>query len=386
MMRSFTAKRALIIWALAFVLAVFAILPAVGCGPSGSDVVSIATPGATEPPAENTPASVFTEQPSDEPVFTPEPQGTVPPIISKSGSFQTYDNTNVMRVDDRAYEICYFLDEEPKLYAKLISEAAQALNGVTNVYDLIIPTAYGVMMPDDMRGKISYYIEMGDCIEKTYSYMSPEVNTISCFDTMMLHRDEYIYFRTDHHWTALGAYYAYYEFCMKKGMTPIAPEEHRSVTFDNFLGTLYRDSGNDPELLPADEIVAYYPISESIKMEITSADGSVYPGQVITDVSNYSPVAKYNTFAGSDNPITEYTNPEVTDGSVLIIIKDSFGNALIPFLVDHYSKVYEIDYRYWKGNVIELARTVNATDLIFSNNFMMISSKSNIGKISKIVK
>ncbi len=386
MMRSFTAKRALIIWALAFVLAVFAILPAVGCGPSGSDVVSIATPGATEPPAENTPAPVFTEQPSDEPVFTPEPQGTVPPIISKSGSFQTYDNTNVMRVDDRAYEICYFLDEEPKLYAKLISEAAQALKGVTNVYDLIIPTAYGVMMPDDMRGKISYYIEMGDCIEKTYSYMSPEVNTISCFDTMMLHRDEYIYFRTDHHWTALGAYYAYYEFCVKKGMTPIAPEEHRSVTFDNFLGTLYRDSGNDPELLPADEIVAYYPISESIKMEITSGDGSVYPGQVITDVSNYSPVAKYNTFAGSDNPITEYTNPEVTDGSVLIIIKDSFGNALIPFLVDHYSKVYEIDYRYWKGNVIELARTVNATDLIFSNNFMMISSKSNIGKISKIVK
>ena len=354
----------------------------------GADIVAVNTPvPATEAPtAAPTTAPTSGAEATPEPDFTPEPQGTIPPITSVSGSYQTYDGTNVMRVDDRAYEICVYLEDEPKQYAQLISETAEALKGVTNVYDLIIPTAYGVMMPDDMRQKISYYIDLGDCIEKTYSYMTSDVKTVSCYDTLMHHRAEYIYFRTDHHWTALGAYYAYAEFCAKKGISPITPEEHETVTFDNFLGTLYRDSGDDPALLPADYVLAYYPVSGSVKMEVTSAEGLVYTQPVITDVTKYSPIAKYNTFAGSDNPITEFTNPDVTDGSVLIIIKESFGNAMLPFLVDHYSKIYEIDYRYWKGNAVELAKEVHATDLLFANNFMMISSKSNIGKLSMIVK
>ena len=356
--------------------------------PGGAEVVAVNTPvpANTEAPAAPTAEPTIGVETTPEPNITPEPQGTIPPITSVSGTFQTYSGVNVMRVDDRAYEICVYLEEEPKLYAQLISETAEALKGVTNVYDLIIPTAYGVMMPDDMRQKISYYIDLGDCIEKTYSYMSSDVKTVSCYDTLMHHRDEYIYFRTDHHWTALGAYYAYAEFCAKKGISPFTPEEHETVTFDNFLGTLYRDSGDDPALLPADYVLAYYPISGSVKMEVTSAEGPVYTQPVITDVTKYSAIAKYNTFAGSDNPITEFTNPEVTDGSVLIIIKESFGNAMLPFLVDHYSKIYEIDYRYWKGNAVELAKEVHATDLLFANNFMMISSKSNIGKLSMILK
>ena len=59
---------------------------------------------------------------------------------------------------------------------------------------------------------------------------------------------------------------------------------------------------------------------------------------------------------------------------------------MMAFLSDHYSKIYEIDYRYWKGSVTELAKEVGATDLLFANNFMVISSKSNIGKISMILK
>lgn len=367
-----------------------------GCAkdPAPGEVVAVMTPAPTESvstetaPTETVPTeSVPTEAAPTEAAPTESvPDTTVPPIISKSGSFQTYEGTNVMRVDDRAYEICVYLEEEPKLYARLIGEAAEALEGVTNVYDLIIPTAYGVMMPDDMREKISYYIDLGECIEKTYSYMPQNVRTVSCYESLMLHRDEYIYFRTDHHWTALGAYYAYAAFCAAKGVEPIGPEARESVTFDNFLGTLYRDSGEDPALLPADEIIAYYPKSTEASMLITSSEGGRYSQPIIADVTKYSPVNKYATFAGGDNPITEFTNPNVTDGSVLIIIKESFGNAMLPFLVDHYSKIYEVDYRYWKGNLIDLAKEVGADDMLFANNFMMISSKSNIGKLSMIVK
>ena len=87
-----------------------------------------------------------------------------------------------------------------------------------------------------------------------------------------------------------------------------------------------------------------------------------------------------------DNPLTVFDNPDVTDGSVCIVIKESFGNALMPLLVDHYGKTYEIDYRYWKGNLIDYAKEVGATDIVFANNISMVSTGLLVGNLSKIIK
>lgn len=95
---------------------------------------------------------------------------------------------------------------------------------------------------------------------------------------------------------------------------------------------------------------------------------------------------KIQHLCGSDNPITEFTNPDVADGSVLIVVKESFGNALLPYLVDHYSKIYEIDYRYWKGDLVSFAEEVGADDLLFANNIMMTSTSLLVGNLSKIIK
>ena len=386
---------------IAFALALLSALIACGCsrGPVEIEIEAAATqaPAAlataevkpTEVPGTDVPGTEApgTEVPTDAPA-TPAPTqpAAIEPIISVSGEFHTYSGVNVMRVDDRAYEICVYLEDEAETYAKLVGETADLLAGVTKVYDLIIPTAYGVMMPDDMREKISYYVDLGESIERTYSYVPANVTTVSCYDSLMRHRGEFIYFRTDHHWTARGAYYAYVAFCEAKGITPYPLEAHEEIPFEGFLGTLYKDSGNDPELLPAETVLAYKPVSEGVTMTIHYADGTTARWPIVTDVTNYSAIAKYNTFAGADNPLTVFENPNVTDGSVLIIIKESFGNAMMAFLADHYSKIYEIDYRYYKGNVVELAKEVGATDLLFANNFMMISSRSNIGKLSMIIK
>ena len=77
------------------------------------------------------------------------------------------------------------------------------------------------------------------------------------------------------------------------------------------------------------------------------------PWSIIADVSSWGAASKYSTFAGGDSPFAVFTNPEVKDGSVCVIVKESYGNALLPYLVDHYSTVYEIDYRYWEGNIVD---------------------------------
>lgn len=369
----------------AVLLALFTLASFGACGktPANDIVVDIGTPEATLPAVTAAPTESGSPV-TPEPSVQPNPP-VIPPITSVSGKFFTYDGTNVMRVDDRAYEICVYLEDVAKQYAELVNDAAVRLNGRTKVYDLIIPMSYGIMMPDDVREKISYYIDMKDCIEKTYSYMG-NVRTVSVFDVMMQHRNEFIYFRTDHHWTALGAYYAYAEMMRVAGKAANPINGYRTVSYDGFLGSLYKDSGNDDALLPAEVVHAYYPVSDGVKMVIHPVSGDPFEYPIVCDVTNYNASAKYDVFAGEDNPLTVFTNPQVTDGSSCIVVKESFGNAMMAFICDHYSTVYEIDYRYYSGSVIDLALEKGVNDLFFVNNFMMISSKSNVGKLSLILK
>ena len=68
-----------------------------------------------------------------------------------------------------------------------------------------------------------------------------------------------------------------------------------------------------------------------------------------------------------------------------IVVKESFGNAMMPYFPDHYSTVYEVDYRYWEGNLVDFAREVGATDIIFANNIGMVRSSYLIGLMDRII-
>ena len=320
------------------------------------------------------------------PTTAPEPTHDYPELKSKNGTFSTY-SSGAIRVDNAAFSVCGTLsDSVTSKYAALVSEVADNLNGKTKVYSLIIPTSYGVALPDDIKPQIANYADQGENIAKVFSKMSQNVTPVYCYDDLMPHRDEYLYFRTDHHWNGKGAYYAYEAFCRTKGIEPYTLEKREKKEFDGFLGTMYQNNGKDEDLLPADTVEAFLPVSANATMKFTNTDGATYDWPIIKDVSEWPSGAKYNTFAGSDNPITEFTNPDVADGSVLIVVKESFGNALLPYLVDHYSKIYEIDYRYWKGNLVSFAEEVGADDLLFANNIMMTSTSLLVGNLSKIIK
>ena len=120
-------------------------------------------------------------------------------------------------------------------------------------------------------------------------------------------------------------------------------------------------------------------------MTITDKNGSTFGWPVIVDVTDWGSGSKYNCFAGADNPFTVFQNPAVTDGSVCIVVKESFGNALMPYIADHYSTVYEIDYRYWKGNLAEFAKANGVTDVIIANNMSMTRNDMLIGMLGSIL-
>ncbi|MBE6625877.1 MAG: hypothetical protein E7628_01670 [Ruminococcaceae bacterium] len=340
-------------------------------------------PETASPIIETDPPEVETLPPETEPVVEAKP----PVLTSESGEYYDYGN-GIIRVDNMAFEEYGYEEPAAVKYSSFINRVAEELSGRTSVYCMALPSAIGVVLPDDIREIFPRYTDQGAAIDKIYAKMSDDVITVDCHSNLMLHRDEYLYFRTDFHWNGPAAYYAYEAFCEMKGVKPYTLDEREKVEFDNFLGALYRNScGEDPTLGETpDTVIAYKPYSRTASLEITDRQGNTMPWSIIADVSSWSSATKYSTFAGGDSPFAVFKNPEVKDGSVCVIVKESYGNALLPYLVDHYSTIYEIDYRYWEGNLLDFVKEKQADDLIFANNMSMLRSVYLIGILEEIVK
>ena len=291
-------------------------------------------------------------------------------------------------VDNMAYEYYGYDQSAAEYYAGLVSTTGQMLEGKTNVYSLIIPTAIGIVFPDNLVEKYSKSYERQDQrMAQIFGMMDESVIPVNCFENLMQHRDEYLYFRTDWHWNGIGAYYAYETFCKTKGITPYTMEQRKLSKFDGYLGALYQQTCSKDAALAQtpDTVYAYHPYSENAYMYFTDFNGNRYGWNIISDVSGNSADAKYYTYAASDQPFAEFYNPDVTDGSVAIVVKESFGNVLMSYLVDHYSTVYEVDYRYWSGDLVSFANEVGADDIIFANNIGMIRSNYLVGLLDRII-
>lgn len=309
----------------------------------------------------------------------PEPQ--YPEIVSDE---KIEDFGSVVIVGDAAYELYTYSDAIADNYALAVNKVAAALDQKADVYDILIPLGSGITFPDNLRDQIKSS-DQREAMSSIQAKMDEMVKTVDIYDSLMTNRNEYIYFRTDHHWTALGAYYAYEDFCEVKGITPEALDSYETSEFDGFLGSFYNDTNANATLKAnADVVTAYHPNMDAI-MHVTDSRGVEYDSKVIFDESKAAAGLKYSCFIAGDNPITEIENKELTDGSSCIVVKESFGNAFVPFLVDHYQTIYVVDYRYWKGSISELAQAKNVDDVIFVNNLSMIRNKSLVGKLFSVI-
>lgn len=301
------------------------------------------------------------------------------PVIEASSDVETING--LIRCGNACYECWYYNSDYSQRYADSVAKIKAAMPSNVNVYNMLIPLSSSITLPDDLEGKY----EIGDqpgSIEKINGLVGSNATHVNIYNTLRSHRNEYVYFRTDHHWTGLGAYYAYSEFMKTKGATPNPISAYETVEFEGFLGEFYTSTKRQALADTPDTIKAYYPVNNSsIKMTITESSGKTFEWPIVNDVNSYGASLKYSTFAGADNPYTIITNSAVTDGSTCIVVKESFGNALIPFLADHYSTVYVIDYRYYTGNIAELVPATGTVDMLFANNLSMMQNRYLIGKI-----
>ena len=300
-------------------------------------------------------------------------------------SDKPYQSGGVYVVGSAGYEMYNYVGSLAEKYQSTVNAVADSLSGVSQVYAMAIPLSSGITLPDELFSDIPGS-DQAQAEKDILAGMGQNVKTIPLHDVMMSHRTEYIYFRTDHHWTALGAYYAYVQFCTAKGITPHNLSDYEVSQFPGFLGSFYNDGGkpdamkNDP-----DTVNAYHPVSATASMKYgDNENNTLTGGQVIFDESTASASLKYGTFIMGDNPFTVIENPEVSNGESCIVVKESFGNAFVPFLVDHYQTVYVVDYRYYSGSVTQLARDKGVKDVLFVNNLSAIRGSYQMGKLAGV--
>ncbi len=343
---------------------------------------------AEEPADEDEPEDEG--EPTDEPVDeTEEEDETSTDIdLSKYPTIETKSklkyNGYVGMIGKSAYEIFDYVDSAAENYAKVVNYTKKKLGDDVNVYDMLIPLSSGITVPD------KYYFEIHGSnqkksIENVYAKLKNGVIPVRMFDNLMKHRNEYVYFRTDHHWTSLGAYYGYESWCKASGTLPISLDKRKKENYGDFVGAFYNDTNSKKLLENPDTLEAYFPVGEVYTKKKDYA-GNKYKADIITDMSNSSKFYKYQAFINGDQPSMTIYNDSVNDDSVLIIVKESFGNCLVPYLADHYHKTYVLDYRYTKKNIVEFAKEKGANDIIFVNNIGMTRSGYLIGLLEKAVK
>ncbi len=287
---------------------------------------------------------------------------------------------------DTAYEYYNFVRETADAYTAAVNRAGQLLNGSAAVYDIIVPTSMGITAPDELTAAINTSDQ-----QKAINYMYSRIGsakTVPVYDILKAHKDEYIYFRTDHHWTALGAYYAYDSFMQLKGETPTVLADYSQWEFPGYLGSFYTSSGKLPQLAANPDTVFAYQPKETNIAEIHYENGTVANGDIISDMSG-SP-SKYLTFIKGDRPLEVINNPARTDGSACIVIKESFGNAFVPFLVSHYNTVYVVDYRYFSKidgrGLVQLCADTGAKEVLFINNISATRNKELVADIDSFIR
>lgn len=300
-------------------------------------------------------------------------QISAPDSRAMESEIQKQIQQNLYVKDGAAYSLYYYDQTAADIYTSALSKAAGELEGKTNVYSILVPNNSGAMLSDrelealggaDQEQAIDYY----------YS-LSEGVKTVDTIKTLREHNDEYLYFRTDHHWTQLAAYYVYQNFCEEKGIRPNELSDFQKMTFSPFLGTFYQELQNEDMAANPDFVDAYIPMATN-DMTYWETDGSQVNWHVIQDVTGWNKNSLYSCFIGGDKPLVQINNPNLSDGSSCVVVKESYGNSFVPFLVDHYQTVYVIDFRYTKNNVMDFVQEHNVQDLIIINNISIIASEN----------
>lgn len=297
------------------------------------------------------------------------------------------DNTNGEMVyniyvwHNTGFELFSNDESRAKKYAETINGFANHFGSTVSVYDMIVPNHTEMGLPQRLKDSGAPSGSQADNIKSAYSALSNKVTPINCYNQLAEHNKEYIYFKSDHHWTGLGAYYAYTAFAEAKNLPVLPLDDCTENKVEGFTGSFTNTAGG----LDTDT-VSYWELPYSVTMDITGSDGTSN-----TYDSPYYQYAEggsntYGVFVMGDNPLTvmKSDSQNAQTGKKIAVIKESYGNAFVPYLTYNYDEVHVIDFRYYNGNLVTYCQENNIDEVLFLNGIMSANTQIQLDSMSSL--
>lgn len=328
------------------------------------------TPITTEKPAETTAPKKTTASQKDPTPQSSEnaPVTTTAPITTEATTSQRQVNeiaegviTNgqvVTKLSDGHYRgISLFGGGAGTIYAETLNRFHAELGDSVTVYSMVIPTAGEYYLPAKYD---AYNASHSAFIEKINAQLDPAIVPVDAVTALAAHTDEEIYTRTDHHWQPLGAYYAVEAFAKAADVPFAALGTYEKVVVDGYVGSMYNYTQSALILNDPEQFIYYKPTNGYTTYYYDTSYNFDYEFPLFVQ----QPVeSSYSTFMGGDRKIVRIET-DVKNGRKLLIFKDSYGNAEIPFYTSSFEEIYVCDMRWFDLNAVEFVREQGITDLL----------------------
>jgi len=262
-----------------------------------------------------------------------------------------------------------------KNYSTTLNSIVKKLDKNVKVYNMVVPNQTEFGLPERIKNELGC-VSQAENLKTINKYLDSKINVINCYNALSQHNDEYIYYRTDHHWTSLGAYYAYTAFCEQTGNTPLDITKLTKNTIDGFTGSFYGLTGSNALYKNADTVTYYtLPNKTSAHMKERMNSQTIY-----CDVyypASTSGSLTYGVFCWGDTA-QFVINSDAGTGKKIAVVKDSYGNAFAPYLTANYDEVHLLDYRYFSGDLNSYLKQNGIDEILFLNNTMSANSASQV--------
>lgn len=211
-----------------------------------------------------------------------------------------------------------------------------------------------------------------ESLNRFKTLMGPQIRYINAYDKIKENYNDELFFRTDHHWNGLGAYYGYLSFCDSKGLTPLLRKDMVYSEIRGFLGSVYKMM-NEPRLAKHPDTIMIYTPKINVMMDqykVVNGVLEIAKGDIPYMASKelMGEKVSYSAFLGGDRAMTVLRNLDNPALPKLLVVKDSYGNALVPFLVGNYSEIYAVDPRHYMGDLTKLINEKDIKEVLFVNS------------------
>lgn len=197
------------------------------------------------------------------------------------------------------------------------------------------------------------------------SLTSAGVTFIDIRDTFTDHKAENLYYHTDHHWTTLGAYYAYLQAAAVMGIDTSSDSYDKAPVSQTFKGTLSAKSGFRSG--ETDELDVFLPNGDNTLSSVVNYVDEQKKSASFYDTSKLNTRDKYALFFGGNHAQIKISTPTESNNTILVL-KDSYANSFVPFLAQHYRKIIMIDPRYYYGDLEQLLQVENVQEVLYLYN------------------